>query len=58
MRVYSHPAFFKFLIDTCSFLEPLIPLFQTSRDVSCGIQSQSGQPYSYFGGVVCDIYSP
>ena len=26
---------------------PLIPLFWTSGDVSSGLQSQSGQPYSY-----------
>ena len=38
--------FFKLLLDTCPFLGPLIPLFQTSGDVSSGFQSQSGQPYS------------
>ena len=26
---------------------PLIPLFLTSGDVSSGVQSQSGQPYSH-----------
>ena len=34
--------FEKFLLDTCPFLGPLIPLFQTSGDVSSGFQSQSG----------------
>ena len=29
------------------FVEPLIPLFWTSGDVSSGFQSQSGQPYSH-----------
>ena len=35
----------KFLVDTCPFIGPLIPLFWTSGDVSCGFQSHSGQPY-------------
>ena len=34
--------FFKFLLDTCPFVGPLIPLFWTSGDVSSGFQSQSG----------------
>ena len=34
--------FFNFLLDTCPFLGPLIPLFQTSGDASSGFQSQSG----------------
>ena len=33
--------FFKFLLDTCPFLGPLIPLFRTSGDVSSGFQSRS-----------------
>ena len=32
----------KFLLDTCPFVGPLIPLFWTSGDVSSGFQSQSG----------------
>ena len=47
-RKFSFVFFFKFLLDTCPFLGPLIPLFQTSGDVSSGFQSQSGQPYSNF----------
>ena len=34
--------FFKFLLDTCLFVGPLIPLFWTSGDVSSWFQSQSG----------------
>ena len=34
--------FFKFLLDTCPFVGPLIPLFWTSGDISSGFQSQSG----------------
>ena len=34
--------FSNFLLDTCPFLGPLIPLFRTSGDVSSGFQSQSG----------------
>ena len=34
--------FLKFLLDTCPFVGPLIPLFWTSGDVSSGFQSQSG----------------
>ena len=34
--------FLKFLLDTCPFLGPLIPLFGTSGDISSGFQSQSG----------------
>ena len=44
-------VFFKFLLDTCPFLGPLIPLFRTSGDVSSGFQSQSGQPYSHLAEV-------
>ena len=40
-------SFFKKLLDTCPFLGLLIPLFQTSGDISHGFQSQSGQPYSH-----------
>ena len=47
----------KFLLDTCPFLEPLIPLFRTSGDVSSGFQSQSGQPYSNFAEAYM-IYVP
>ena len=36
-------CFFKnFLLNTCPFLGPLIPLFRTSSDISSGFQSQSG----------------
>ena len=38
--------FFKNWEDMSRFCEALIPLFWTSGDVSCGFQSQSGQPYS------------
>ena len=34
--------FNKFLLDTCPFVGPLIPLFWISGDVSSGFQSQSG----------------
>ena len=37
--------FFKYLVDTCPFMGPLIPLFWISGDVSSGFQSQSGQHY-------------
>ena len=46
--ILSAIFFLKFLLDTCPFLGPLIPLFRTSGDVSSGFQSQSGQPYSNF----------
>ena len=36
---------------------PLISLFWISGDVSSGFQSQSRQPYSYFGRGVPDICS-
>ena len=36
----------KKLVDPCPSVVPLIPLFQTSGEVSSGFQSQSGQPYS------------
>ena len=43
---WAHTVFFvffnKFLLDTCPFVGPLIPLFWTSGDVSSGFQSQSG----------------
>ena len=39
--------FFKFLVDTCPFMGPLLPLFWISGDVSSGLQSQSGWPYLY-----------
>ena len=35
-----------FLVDTCPFMETLMPLFSTFDDIS-GFQSQSGQPYSH-----------
>ena len=31
-------------------LGPLVPLFWISGDVSSGFQSQSGLPYSHYGG--------
>ena len=37
-----------FLLETCPFVGPGMPLFWTSGDVSSGFQSQSGQPYSNF----------
>ena len=36
----------KFLEDISPFVGPQITLFWTSGDVSSGLQSQSGQPYS------------
>ena len=33
---------FKFLVDICPFVEPLIPLFWTSGDISSGFQRQNG----------------
>ena len=39
--------FLNFLVDTCLFVGPLIPLFWTSSNVSSGSQSQSGQSYSH-----------
>ena len=33
-----------------SFFGPLVPLFWISGDVSSGVQSQSGLPYSHCGG--------
>ena len=42
LTVQSFFFFFKFLLDTCPFVGPLIPLFGTSGDVSSGFQSQSG----------------
>ena len=50
--------FFKFLLDTCPFVGPLIPLFRTSGDVSSGFQSQSGfLPYSHLAEAYV-IYIP
>ena len=49
-KSFSLIRVFKFFMDTCPFVGPLIPLFWTSGDVSSGFQSQSGQPYSHFGG--------
>ena len=49
--------FLKFLLGTCPFLGPLIPLFRTSGDISSGFQSQSGQPYSNFAEAYM-IYIP
>ena len=39
---YYDVMFKNFLLDTCPFVGPLIPLFWTSGDVSSGFQSQSG----------------
>ena len=44
----------KFLVDTCPFVGPLMPLFWTSGDVSSGFQSQSGQPYSHLA--ISELY--
>ena len=43
----------------CPVLEPLVPLFWISGDISSGFQSQSGLSYSYFGGEcnVCSLRS-
>ena len=41
-QTFFFSFFYKFLLDTCPFLGPLIPLFRTSGDVSSGFQSQSG----------------
>ena len=49
--------FFQFLVDTCPFLGPLIPLLWTSGDVNCGFQSQGGQPYSHLAEAYV-IYVP
>ena len=35
-------GFLKFLLDTCPFVGPLIPLFWTSGDISSGFQNHSG----------------
>ena len=47
----------RILLDTCPFVGPLIPLFQTSGDISFGLRSQSGQPYSHFSRGIHDIHS-
>ena len=39
-----------------SIFGPLVPLFWISGDVSSGIQSQSGLPYSHCGGE-CNVMS-
>ena len=49
--------FFNFLLDTCPFFGPLIPLFWTSGDVSSGFQSQSGSALFELCGGVRDICS-
>ena len=42
-----------------SYLGPLVPLFGISSDVSSGLQSQSGLPYSHCKGErnVCSLRS-
>ena len=51
--------FLKFLVDTCPFLGPLVPLFWISGDVSSGFQSQSGCCLiRYFCGGECNVHSP
>ena len=51
--------FKKFLVDTCPFLGPLVPLFWISGDVSSGFQSQSGFCLiRYFCGGECNVHSP
>ena len=51
--------FLKFLVDTCPFLGPLVPLFWISGDVSSGFQSQSGFCLiRYFCGGECNVHSP
>ena len=49
--------FKKFLLDTCPFLGPLIPLLWTFGDVSSGFQRQSRQLYSHLPEVYV-IYVP
>ena len=49
--------FLKFLLDTCPFVGPLIPLFWTSGDVSSGFQSQSGFCLIQTCGGVRNIHS-
>ena len=56
--LFNNVVFFlKFLLDTCPFVGPLIPLFWTSGDVSSGFQSQSGQPHLNLAEVYM-IYIP
>ena len=51
-------VFLKFLVDTCPFLGPLVPLFWISGDVSSGFQSQSGFCLiGYFCIGECNIHS-
>ena len=51
--------FLKFLVVTCPFLGPLVPLFWISGDVSSGFQSQSGFCLiRYFCGGKCNVHSP
>ena len=59
--IWSRNFFFflKFLVDTCPFLGPLVPLFWISGDVSSGFQSQSGFCLiCYFCGGECNVHSP
>ena len=49
--------FLKKLVDTCPFLGPLIPLFQTSGGVSAEFQSRNWQTYSHVGEGLHDICS-
>ena len=48
---HNWQSFFKFLVDTCHFMGPPIPLFWTFGDVSSGFQSHSGQPYLHLAEV-------
>ena len=51
--------FQSFLVDTCPFLGPLVPLFWISGDISSGFQSQSGFCLiRYFCGGECNVHSP
>ena len=45
---------FKFLVDTCPFVGPLIPFYCTSSGICSGFQFQTRQPYSHFD----DVYIP
>ena len=46
--------FFKFLMDTCPFMGPLIPLFWTSGDVCLQFQSQGGTPHLHASSLACN----
>ena len=50
----GHVNFFNILVDTLPFMEPLIPLFCTSDDISSDLQNQSGQPYSHLADATPD----